>query len=441
MTKADEHLWKPQLTIKPKAEKDSVRAYDHQLAAWDRTTKHFVSDKKQAGLIVVPTGGGKTVIAAHWLLKNHIQNGGRVLWLAHRRSLLRQAMNTFEKLGNLAYPKSALELIAISSDHARWPMVSDAHDVVFSSMQTAVLENNQGFVEEFVESSTKGLFVVVDEAHHAPAPGYKRLLSDLKKRKAKLLGLTATPVRMVDEDQDRLWHLFDDSIVYQISRRELIDRRILSSPSFTTVKTNVNVERDFTDEDLKWISRYGEIGPSVLHRLAKHAGRNRTIVEQYVQNRETYGSTLVFAADTLHAQTLAEEFKKASIDADYVDYSRKDAQRIIERYRSQKKPDVLVNVEMLTEGFDAPHTRTVFIARPTMSESLVAQMVGRALRGKQAGGNDASHLVTFLDTWEQFDVIDTEYVEGRAPLAGARARASPSPSSSSTTPTSCCTAM
>ena len=65
---------------------------------------------------------------------------------------------------------------------------------------------------------------------------------------------------------------------------------------------------------------------------------------------------------------------------------------------------------MLTEGFDAPHTRTVFIARPTRSEGLLAQMVGRALRGKQSGGNDKAYLVTFLDTWEEFDVLDAEYV-------------------------------
>ena len=181
-------------------------------------------------------------------------------------------------------------------------------------------------------------------------------------------------------------------------------------PVFETVKTNVNVEKDFTPEDYKHLERFGELGPNVLARLAKNASRNELIVEQYIKNRGTYGSTIVFAADTLHAQTLAEEFKKKGVDADYVDYSRDDAQEVIHRYQEKKKPDVLVNVEMLTEGFDAPHTRTVFIARPTRSEGLLAQMVGRALRGKQSGGNDKAYLVTFLDTWEEFDVLDAEYV-------------------------------
>ena len=226
----------------------------------------------------------------------------------------------------------------------------------------------------------------------------------------KLLGLTATPVRANDEDEQRLSALFDNKVIYQVTRRELTDKGILAAPAFETVKTQVNLEKDFTPEDYKHLERFGEIGPDVLHRLAKNAHRNALIVEHYKKRKDTYGPTIVFAADTLHAHTLSEEFKKNGILADHVDYSRKNAQEIIERYREKRKPDVLVNVEMLTEGFDAPHTRTVFIARPTRSEGLLSQMVGRALRGRQSGGNDVAHLVTFLDTWEQFNVLDAEYV-------------------------------
>lgn len=401
-----------ELTLRPKGGPSPITPRDHQIAAWDRMTAYYLQQRKNAGLVVVPTGGGKTVLAALWLLQHHIQQGGRVLWLAHRRSLLRQAFSTFSRLANAAAPKPQLGLIAISSDHARWSEVDDTRDVVFASMQTAVLESNSGFVDEFVDSSEHGVFVVVDEAHHAPAPGYKRLLKRLRSKGCRLLGLTATPVRMAQEDEAQLWKLFDDTILFQISRRELTDRGILATPSFETVKTEVNLEREFTPEDYKHLDRYGELGPQVLQRLARHTLRNKLIVEHFQRKQETYGPTIVFAGDTLHAQTLAGEFKKVGVDADYVDYSRKDAQKVIEQFQRQKKPDVLINVEMLTEGFDAPHTRTVFIARPTMSESLVAQMVGRALRGKLSGGNEIAHLVTFLDTWEQFNVVDTAYAAG-----------------------------
>jgi len=97
-----------------------IRPCPHQLATWDKMTRHFTDEGKRAGLVVLPTGGGKTVVAAHWLLRNVVAKGGRVLWLAQRQSLLRQAFKTFRRLGNLAYPdKKTLDLIAISVKEMR----------------------------------------------------------------------------------------------------------------------------------------------------------------------------------------------------------------------------------------------------------------------------------------------------------------------------------
>jgi ATP-dependent helicase IRC3 len=411
MSDDNKKVWAPDVHLKLGAQPSPVTLRDHQLAAHDRMTAHFLNEKKSAGIIVVPTGGGKTLLAAHWLLNHHVANGGRVLWLAHRRSLLRQAFSTFARIANVAHPrKETLNFVAISSVFAKWSNVSPEHEVIFSSMQTAVLESNAGFIAELHDGSPGGLFVVLDEAHHAPAPRSYELLKKMKKWGCPLLGLTATPVRADDEDEKRLSALFDQKVIYQLSRRELTERGILAAPSFETVKTNVNLEKDFTPEDYKYLERFGQLGPSVLARLAKNASRNQLIVDHYLTKRGTYGPTIVFAADTLHAQTLASEFQKKGVDADYVDYSRDDAQEVIQKYQEKKKPDVLVNVEMLTEGFDAPHTRSVFIARPTRSEGLLAQMVGRALRGKESNGNEKAYLVTFLDTWEQFNVLDAEYV-------------------------------
>lgn len=404
--------WIPEVQLKLTDALSPITLRDHQVAACEALSRHFLDRGKQAGVVVMPTGGGKTAVGTDWLLKHHVRNGGRVLWLAHRRSLLRQAFRTFQWLGNAAYPKKNLGLIAISSDDCSWSMVSQEHDVVFSSMQSAVRVDNMDFVETFIDDSEHGVFAVVDEAHHAPAPGYARLLRRLKERKCRLFGLTATPVRGDEEDQQRLAALFDESIVYQVNRQKLIDDNVLAVPSFETVKTRIEVEREFTAEDYKHMIRFGEIGPSVLERLAKNAPRNKLIVQQYLKNKDRYGPTIVFAADTLHCTMLAEEFQKAGVNADYVTCDRNDAQAVISRYQEKKQPEVLVNVEMLTEGFDAPHTRTVFIARPTCSEVLLTQMVGRALRGTKANGNEMAYLVTFLDTWNQFNVLDPEYVLG-----------------------------
>jgi superfamily II DNA or RNA helicase len=422
MNEQDLAGWQPSRTVKVETPGPKFTPYDHQLAAWDKLGKYYHDDKNKAGILVVPTGGGKTAIAARWLLQNHIAKGGRVLWFAHRRSLLRQAFNTFAEAAHLAVPKKQLKLVTISSEDCKWSSVAREHDVVFSSVQSAVREGNFGFLDLMAKQSPAGLIVVIDEAHHASAPGYLRVLNALQQVDAPLLGLTATPVRMDESDQKRLWNLFR-GIIYEIDKKTLFNKGILATPRLETVNTKIEFEREFTQEDYAHLTRFGELGPAVLGRLAKHAGRNRLIVEHYVAKREIYGQTIVFAADTLHAQTLAAEFNKHEPGlADYVDYSRKDSHSVMSAFRDRGKPQVLVNVEMLTEGFDAPKTRTVFIVRPTRSEALLAQMIGRALRGPLAGGNEEAHLVTFLDTWQQFDVLETEYVVGRGEVEAEPAK-------------------
>jgi superfamily II DNA or RNA helicase len=401
--------WTPSCTVAVEPNDASFKPYDHQLAAWDAITRHFIDQKKPAGMLVVPTGGGKTAIASRWVLQHHVAKGGRVVWFAHRRSLIRQAFQTFVRAASLAAPKKQLGLIAISSEDRKWSQVTPEHDVVFSSVQSAVQEQNFGFLELLATQSPGGLMVVVDEAHHAAAAGYRKVLAALQKHGAPVLGLSATPTRMSDDDRKRLWNVFG-GVIYEISKTVLFQKGILATPSQRTVNTNIEFEREFSEGDYNHLAKFGDLGPSVLSRIAKHGGRNKLIVNHYLEHRDLYGQTIVFAADTLHAQTLAKEFATAGVDADYVDYSRKDSQSVMSAYRDRAKPMVLANVEMLTEGFDAPKTRTVFIARPTKSDALLAQMVGRALRGPQAGGNEEAYLVTFVDTWQQFSVLDTSFV-------------------------------
>lgn len=406
----------PDAVVMVKAKPDDLTPFTHQQSAWDAMSKHFTDAGGAAGIVVVPTGGGKTEIASRWLLQHHVRTGGRVLWFAHRRSLLRQAFNNVVRNAHLALPLEHLRLIRVSSSDAAWSAVSADHHFVFASVQSAATERNLGFLDRFAHDSRRPVFVVVDEAHHAAAPSYQRVLDLLKNLKARLLGLTATPVRMDDDDNRRLWEVFDRRCVYQVLRGELIQRGILSIPHVETVKTQVEAERDFTPEEHAHLGRFGELAPSVLERLAKNASRNRLIVQHYTANAAKYGKTILFAADTLHAQTLAAEFKLAGVDADYVDYTRPNCQGVMDAFRDRHAPAVLANVEMLTEGYDAPRTQTVFIARPTRSDALLSQMVGRALRGPKAGGTPEAYLVTFVDTWKDYHVLDTRVVvaEGHA---------------------------
>jgi superfamily II DNA or RNA helicase len=206
--------------------------YPHQLTTWDKMTRLYLEQGRPAGLVVLPTGGGKTVVAAHWLLRNVIAKGGRVLWLAHRQSLLRQAFKTFRRLGNLAYPeRKTLDLIAVSSEFHKWSAVSPDHHVIFASIQSSVMASNRGFVTELLADASAGAFVVVDEAHHAVAPQTLKLLEEIKAAGVRLLGLTATPIRTDEADQKRLGNLFDGTVIHQVSRTELSNLGILAVPA------------------------------------------------------------------------------------------------------------------------------------------------------------------------------------------------------------------
>lgn len=399
--------WTSDLTIRVSGNPDHFKPYPHQTAAWDAMTKHF--EKHSEGMLVVPTGGGKTAIAARWLLRRHVRNGGRVLWLAHRQSLLRQAASSFFGAASEALPRETLSRIVVSSQDSSWRQVSTEHDLVFASIQSTALTDNIGFLDLMKSQSKNGLFVVVDEAHHAAAPSYQRVLQKLMDLGCPVLGLSATPVRLQEADEKRLWNLFRH-IVYQVSKQSLINQGILSTPHVETVQTQIEFERDFTEADTKHLERFGELGAQVLARIAKHSHRNQLIVQHYKANAAKYGKTIVFAVDTLHAQTLAHEFGEQGVSADYVDYTRGGTDDVIAAFRDESSPTILANVEMLTEGVDIPATKSVFIVRPTRSEALLSQMVGRALRGPQAGGTEDAHLVTFVDTWKHFNVLDAEYV-------------------------------
>ncbi len=419
----DEIHHNPEIRFRIPSDLDSFKPYDHQVAAFDALSNHYELAEKRAGMLVIPTGGGKTATASRWLLKNWIRKGGRVLWLAHRQSLLWQAFHSFGEACRLARPeREELGQIIVSGSDRSWSNVSPQHDAVFSTIQTASTERNLGFLSLMVEQSPKGLFVVVDEAHHAAAPSYQRVLKMLcTELGCPVLGLSATPVRMDSDDNRRLWRTFEEPI-YEVKKQDLISRKILAVPVPETVKTNVEFERDFTEEDVEHLNRFGELSQRVLERVSQHSGRNKQIVEQYLSKRLQYGKTLLFAVDTYHARTLTMEFEKAGVDADFVDYTRKDNRDVIGAFRDTERPMVLANVEMLTEGVDLPNTQTIFIVRPTRSEALLSQMVGRALRGLQAKGTERAFLVTFVDTWKDFDPLDVTVVIDREDVAEAELR-------------------
>jgi superfamily II DNA or RNA helicase len=391
------------------------RPYIHQTDAWAELDRHL-SDSTTSGVfkgvLVMPTGSGKTQTAVHWLLRQWINDGNRVLWVAHRDELLRQAARTFYRLAGLAFRRNRLRVRLVSGRHCRFHQIDPADDVVLCSVQS--LARAGQMAADLLHDPR--LFVVVDEAHHAPAKSYREAIAVLAKAAShRLLGLTATPTRTVREERPELARLFGDRVLYQVSASELIGRELLARPIPITVQTGVDAEKGMTADDLAYVRDFHDLSSEMSARLGRDQHRNLEIVKHYLDNRENYGKTLVFATDVEGACLLADAFRThpvpVGVEAAYVaswrpdlkEGERVDDREILRQYRDPTSGlDVLINVDMLTEGVDLPMTRTVFLARPTSSEVLLRQMIGRALRGPAAGGNLEANIVSFEDHWEQF---------------------------------------
>ncbi|HEY9861954.1 MAG TPA: DEAD/DEAH box helicase family protein [Candidatus Obscuribacterales bacterium] len=372
------------------------------------------------GLLVLPTGGGKTLTAVHWLLRNFIDKRKKVLWIAHRHELLDQA---FETIKFSAYPsllsdveKFRYRVISGHPKHDRPVNIQPTDNIIIASKDSL----NSGLdhlLNNWVKHSD-AILLVVDEAHHATAKTYRKLIEAIKENFQergnaggfKILGLTATPFRTDKGEQGLLKQVFPDDIIFSEHLRTLITRGILAEPVFENLTTNLDFYQELTNKDIKAIEAFDKLPKKVAEKIAMSSIRNKRIVDHYVTNREKYKPLLVFAIDVDHAIALNAVFKSRGINSDFVvsqlsdlntgaKISPKENSEKIKRFRAGEL-EVLINVEMLTEGTDLPNVQTVFLTRPTTSTILMTQMIGRALRGQKAGGTEKAYVVSFIDNWE-----------------------------------------
>ena len=203
--------------------------------------------------------------------------------------------------------------------------------------------------------------------------------------------------------------MFPDGIVYDISLQTLIERGILARPILREIQTKVTIREELTSQELRTIESIGKLPEALGRYIAKHAERNRMIVNHYVQNQALYGKCIVFAMSVDHAIILNTLFQLKGVRSDYVVSNIKDLYTgaemskvengiKLQRFR-EGELEVLINVNILTEGADVPDIQTVFLARQTTSPILMNQMIGRGLRGVQAGGTEEAYIVSFIDDW------------------------------------------
>ena len=418
-------------TITPAQGKNPRQLYEHQEEA---LKKLDIIDKKREfrTLLVLPTGGGKTLTAAYWLLRNAVDNGKKILWLAHRYLLLEQAAEAFSRNAytDIMVNRTVFNYRIVSGMHDRPIHIKNTDNVIIAGKDSIIrsLDKLRDWLED------EDIYLVIDEAHHAVAKSYKKIIQYVADhaRSMKLLGLTATPFRTSEDEQGALKQVFTDDIVYKTDLDALIKKGILATPEFKKWNTNLQFTEHLGVKALKSIENLDMLPENIVNDIAGSKERNRIIVDEYINNYEKYGPTIVFALNKNHAITLNalfnEKGKKYGIKSEFIissvqdmitgiTVSNEDNERKIEQYRNGEI-QVLINVNILTEGTDLPKTHTVFLTRPTVSTTLMTQMVGRALRGLKAGGTKEAYIVTFIDNWNDKiawvnpeSLTDAEYYE------------------------------
>ncbi|PYE51992.1 DEAD/DEAH box helicase family protein [Deinococcus yavapaiensis] len=382
----------------------------------------------KGGMLVLPTGGGKTFTATRFLSSVALSKGYKVLWLAHTHHLLEQAFYSFGpppgrdadgyEVGHVT-GKAQLRVRVVSGTlgHGRAHDVKGKDDVVIATLQTiarAYGDARLRGLRDFVASANGKLLVVFDEAHHAPARSYRRLLEALRADapNVTLLGLTATPTYANARSQGWLAKLFPQGIVYQVSAARLMAQRVLAKPVLHEVSTKVTPT--FDDATFRaWAGSYRDLPESVVEDLAKNRERTALIADTYAQHRERWGQTIIFAdrwyqCEQLRALLEARGVRAgavySSVDgrssaAERAERTHSDTHATLDAFR-RGELDVLINIRMLTEGTDVPNVQSVFLTRATTSRILLTQMIGRALRGPAFGGTSEAHIVSFVDAWE-----------------------------------------
>ena len=311
---------------------------------------------RNRNLVVAATGTGKTVISAFDYKRFREASGSaKLLFLAHRKEILEQALSTFRGI------------LRDNNFGALWVdgLVPDTYAHVFASVQTL---NNR--LDEISLSPEYFDFIVIDECHHLTANSYRGIINYF--RPQVLLGLTATPERMDGGDiQEDFYH----RIAAEIRLPEALNRKLLSPFQYFGVTDSVDLTQ------VGW-----ERGRYVASELSAIYTANDRRVGEIIDalNRYTKDPQEVraigFCITMEHAAYMAQKFTLAGFKADYLTSANNHNRDVVKSQLRNKEINYLFVVDIFNEGVDIPEIDTVLFLRPTESLTIFLQQLGRGLR-------------------------------------------------------------
>ena len=319
---------------------------DYQIDICSRVSEAF--EHHRSVMVQMPTGTGKTMVLAELVKQLMMKDEGvRILIVAHRRELIEQIKATIKR------------------------MKMDSRNITVESIQTI---SRRIATIEFAPS-----LVVIDEAHHALAKTYKRMWETWPD--AKFLGLTATPCRLNGKGFTDLF----DLLVQSWDIPTFIKEKWLSTYDFVSIKADSR-----TQQLISSLKKRGADGDYQVKEMDAVLNKRPSIerlyecVIEYAHNRKGF----VYAINIDHARSIAEYYQEQGVNAVAIDSHTpvKERERIISSFRSGGL-QVLVNVDIFSEGFDCPDVEFIQLARPTLSLAKYLQMVGRGLRPSKGKKN------------------------------------------------------
>ncbi len=396
---------------------------------------NVLESRGDRAIVTLPTGAGKTRVAVESIrdlltgrydVTGRVANQAVVLWLAHTEELCEQAHTCFRQVWTNSENVCPLLLIRFWGHYTRDMVKHGGVVEVIPSYPTVLISTPHRIVnlldsrveggESVIEGLRKSLGVLlIDEAHRAAAPSYRRILRDLlpSEHPVSVAGLTATPFRMEYDNEDPeegtrdLKEIFERLIepitTLGNNPRERLERlqekEILARPDWKTIRTHIIVH-------LPDVWREGFVGEEEMERvdrgmaLATDKTQRRLVILEHLLPlaREQANSILYFGPSVRDAEHMAFLLRRKHIPAAVVTGSTRDVTRrqLVAEFK-QGKIRVLCNCEVLTTGFDAPRVTHIVVARPTVSGVLYEQMVGRGLRGPRFGGTESCVILNCQD--------------------------------------------
>jgi superfamily II DNA or RNA helicase len=365
-------------------------------------------ERDPRGMLVLPTGAGKTRVAVQALVdevRDHRLTGS-VVWIAQTDELCEQAVQTWKAVWRSFGPDRVLRIGRFWASNDAGPEPEHFHLVVATpdKLLSVAKRDEYGWLSD-------AAVVVVDEAHQSITPMYTDVLTWLGRARRgntpqrPLIGLTATPFRNLNAVES-------DRLVKRYGGRRLDQGAFAGDPYDQLQRMGVlayvdhelldGIEVSFSEAEKDEMKKLSRVPASVQTRLGANVKRNREIVESICARPEDH-NTLVFATTVENSRALAAHLTMRGVPAVSISAQTDPAARrhYVEEFRAGRIR-VITNYNVLSQGFDVPAVRAVYVARPTLSRNLYQQMIGRGLRGPLNGGSERVTIVNIADNFAEY---------------------------------------